>query len=49
MLQSLLEEVSDVNGIIDAIRSRFEFIEVGFASEWVQGSSRLVSGRGTAL
>ena len=35
MLQDLLEEVSDVNGIVDVIREGFAFIEVGFASEGV--------------
>ena len=35
MPQDLLEEVSDVNGIVDAIREGFAFIEVGFASEGV--------------
>ena len=43
MLQDLLEEVSDVNGIVNAIREVFPFIDVGFASEGVQGSSKLVS------
>ena len=45
MLQNLLEEVSDVNGIVDVIGRDFEFTEEGFASEGVQGSSKLVSGR----
>ena len=43
MLQRLLEEVSDVNGIVDVISSAFEFIMVWFTSEGVHGSSNLVS------
>ena len=49
MIQTLLEEVSDVNGIADAIRERFSFIKVGLVSERVQGSRNLVSGRGELL
>ena len=45
MIQTLLEEVSDVNGIVDTIRAGFTFIKVGFASEGVQVSSKLVSRR----
>ena len=45
MDQVLLEELSDVNGIVDAIRVGFEFTEEGMESEGVQGSSRMVSGR----
>ena len=49
MIQTLLEEISDVNGIADAIRERFSFIKVGLVSERVQGSRNLVSGRGELL
>ena len=45
MLQTLLKEVNDVNGIVDVIREGFAFIEVQFTSEGVQGSSKLVFGR----
>ena len=34
-----------MNGIIDVIRGWFEFIEVGFVSEGVQGLIKLVSRR----
>ena len=45
MLQTLLEEVSDVNGIVDAISPGFTFIEAWFASKGMHGSSKLVSRR----
>ena len=45
MLQTLLEEVSDVNEIGNAVKEGFAFIEVQFTSEGVQGSSKLVFGR----
>ena len=45
MLQELLEEVSDVNGIVNGIREGFAIIEVEFASEGVHGSSKVVSRR----
>ena len=45
MLQTLLEEVSDVNGIAYVVKEGFAFIELGFASEGVEGWSKLVSRR----
>ena len=36
MIQILLEEVSDVKGIVDACKAGFSFIEVGFTIEGVQ-------------
>ena len=45
MAQVLLEGLSNINGIVDAIRVWFEFSEEGMASEGVQGSSRMVFGR----
>ena len=44
MLQSLLEEASDVNGIVDEGKVGFSFIEVGFTSKGVQVWSKLFSG-----
>ena len=44
MLQIFLEEESDVNGIVDASKAGFSFIEVGFTSEGVQVWSKLFSG-----
>ena len=41
MLQTLLEEVSDVNGIGNAVKEGFTFIESGFTSEGVQGRSKM--------
>ena len=32
MLQNLLEEASDVNGIVDAGKARFSFIDLGFTA-----------------
>ena len=32
MLQTLIEEASDVNGIVDAKKAWFSFIEVGFTA-----------------
>ena len=32
MVQTLLEEASDVNGIVDAGKVGFSFIEVGFTA-----------------
>ena len=43
MAQVLLEELSDVNGIVDAIRVGFEFSEEGMESEGVWDSSMMVS------
>ena len=44
MLQIFLEEESDVNGIVNASKAVFSFIEVGFTSEGVQVWSKLFSG-----
>ena len=43
MFQTLLEEESDVNGIVDATKPRFSFIELG-----LNGTEELLSeGEGT--
>ena len=44
MIQILLEEASDVNGIVDEGKVGFSFIEVGFTSKGVQVWSKLFSG-----
>ena len=44
MIQILLEEASDVNGIVDARKEMFSFIKEGFMSEGVQVFSKLFSG-----